>query len=104
MHTSLGASLILSLACVSPSLANDTSLHEGRWGPEPVGGSAGPESPVRMVRETLRIEFGRKVTEVTARFTFRNSQATALTQEVGFPDVGAAETEQRRRDREAGLK
>ena len=81
--------------------ANDTALNQGRWGPEPIGGTEGPESPIRMVREDLRIEFGRESTDVAARFTFRNSRAGApLRQLLGFPDVAAADAEQLRRDRQ----
>ena len=95
--------LMLLIAVSAP--ANDTSLHEGRWGPEPIGGPEGPESPVRMVREELRIEFGRKTTGVEAKFTFRNTQTgPPVKQLVGFPDIGAAEKEQLRRDRESDPK
>src|SRR4051812_45893175 len=86
-----------SLACLAlaSAVANDTSLHEGRWGPEPVGGTEGPESPVRMVREVLRVDFGKATTELEAKFTFRNTQAgPPVKQLVGFPDLGAAEDEQ----------
>ncbi len=93
----------LAILCMAgaSAVANDTSLHEGRWGPEPIGGTDGPESPVRMVREELRVEFGKKTTDVEAKFTFRNTQAGApVKQLVGFPDIGAAEAEQLRRDKE----
>src|SRR6187431_3271381 len=86
---------------IATALANDTSLHEGRWGPEPIGGTDGPESPVRMVREQLRVDFGKATTDVEAKFTFRNTQpGPPVKQLVGFPDLGAAEDEQLRRDKE----
>jgi hypothetical protein len=100
MNSTLHA-LTFVFIVATTAAANDTSLHEGRWGPEPIGGTDGPESPVRMVKEELRVEFGKKTTEVEAKFTFRNTQsATPVTQVVGFPDIGAAEKEQLRRDRE----
>jgi hypothetical protein len=86
--------------CLASAFANDTSLHEGRWGPEPIGGTDGPESPVRMVREELRVDFGKTTTDVEAKFTFRNTQSgPPLKQLVGFPDLRAAEDEQLRRDK-----
>ncbi|MEA3211548.1 MAG: hypothetical protein QOE70_4605 [Chthoniobacter sp.] len=100
MHPSLRLFAIVCLA-VASAVANDTSLHEGRWGPEPIGGTDGPESPVRMVREELRVEFGKETTDVEAKFTFCNTQAGPPVQQlVGFPDLGAADDEQLRRDRE----
>ena len=99
MKSSLFPILLLGAAFASAT-ANDTSLHEARWGPEPLGGPDGPESPVRMMHEELRVEFGKKTTDVEARFTFRNLTAKPVTQIVGFPDLGAAENEQLRRDRE----
>lgn len=104
MRTFLRCLSLASLVATS-TLANDTSLHEGRWGPEPTGGTEGPESPVRMEREELRIEFGKKTTDVVAKFTFRNTHAgPPVRQLVGFPDLGAAEKEQLRRDREKNPK
>ena len=104
MNASVAAFTILCLVAAS-AVGNDTSLHEGRWGPEPIGGTEGPESPVRMVREVLHVDFGKKTTDVEAKFTFRNTQAGApVKQLVGFPDVGAAEDEQLRRDKEKNPK
>ncbi len=78
-------------------LANDTSLHDGRFGPEPLEGGA--ESPVRMVAEHLEISFGYRDTEVHCTFTFRNTRQSGVVEElVGFPDVGAALQEMKRRD------
>ena len=92
------------LAVAAPALANDTAMHMGSSGPEPVGGGlTGAESVVRMVKERLDVTFGRKATRMTARFTFRNTlpKATA-TQIVGFPDEGAAQAERDRRGADGG--
>jgi hypothetical protein len=79
--------------------ANDTALNEGAYGPVPVGGLHGPESVIRMQSEELHIVFGKKWTEVDARFVFRNTKKNApAVQIVGFPDIGAAQVEARRRD------
>jgi hypothetical protein len=88
--------LLLLLASASPLLGNDTSLHDGRFGPEPLGGA---ESPVRMVAEHIEVEFGYKVSKVHCTFTFRNTlKDQKVSQLVGFPDVGAACAEAGRRD------
>jgi hypothetical protein len=85
------------LALASPLMANDTSLHPGRFGPEPLDGN-GKESPVRMVAEHLQVAFGYRHTEVHCTFTFRNLQESgAVEQLVGFPDIGAALAEAKRR-------
>jgi hypothetical protein len=79
--------------------ANDTALNEGGYGPQPVGGLHGPESIVRMKSEELQISFGRKWTEVRAKFVFQNTKKNGpAVQIVGFPDLGAAQLEARRRD------
>lgn len=94
--------LALALAAVlvaTPALANDTSIHMGGSGPEPVGGGfAGPESVVAMRAERLEVTFGKATTRMRARFTFRNTMAAGTaTQVVGFPDEGAARDEAARR-------
>jgi hypothetical protein len=93
---------LLPLAFLATSLhlcANDTALNEGAYGPQPVGGLHGPESVVRMESEELHIVFGKKWTEVDAKFVFRNTKKdTPAMQIVGFPDIGAAQIEARRRD------
>lgn len=79
--------------------ANDTALNEGGYGPAPVGGLHGPESVIRMQSEELHIVFGKKWTEVQAKFVFRNTKKDSpAVQIVGFPDIGAAQIEARRRD------
>ena len=90
--------LALLVAASGGVFANDTSLHDGRFGPVPLSGR---ESPVRMVAEHLEVEFGYRESEVHCTFTFRNTQAgPPVKQLVGFPDVGAAEDEQLRRDKQ----
>ncbi|MEP6672890.1 MAG: hypothetical protein ABJF10_27250 [Chthoniobacter sp.] len=92
----LAATLFLGTLRLS---ANDTALNEGGYGPSPVGGLRGPESVVRMQSEELHIAFGKKWTEVDAKFVFRNTKKDApAVQIVGFPDIGAAQIEARRRD------
>ncbi|MDR3404532.1 MAG: hypothetical protein P4L99_18670 [Chthoniobacter sp.] len=79
--------------------ADDTALNEGGYGPQPVGGVHGPESIIRMQSEELHIAFGKKWTEVDAKFVFRNTKKGApAVQIVGFPDIGAAQSEAIRRD------
>ena len=52
-----------------------------------------------MQSEALQISFGKKWTEVQAKFVFRNTKKkTPAVQIVGFPDIGAAQIEARRRD------
>ena len=88
--------ILLFLAVSLPALANDTSLHDGRFGPEPLGNV---ESPVRMVAEHIEVGFGYKDTDVHCTFTFRNTlKDRAVEQLVGFPDVGAAADEMGRRE------
>ena len=56
-------------------------------------------SPVRMQSEELHIAFGKKWTADHARFVFRNTRSSKpIVQTVGFPDIGAAQLEARRRD------
>ena len=87
---------LATLAILSPGLfANDTALHDGRSGPEPLSGR---ESPVRMVAEQIEVAFGYRESEVHCTFTFRSMGAKGTVEElVGFPDVGAATDEMVRR-------
>ncbi|HEV7406275.1 MAG TPA: hypothetical protein VGO11_25225 [Chthoniobacteraceae bacterium] len=88
--------LTVLLCTGSLALANDTSLHDGKFGPEPLSGG---ESPVRMVAEHIEVSFGYRYTQVHCTFTFRNVQSKAAVEQiVGFPDVGAALAEVERRD------
>jgi hypothetical protein len=95
---SISCCLALALAAL-PAYANDTSLHDGAYGPEPVGGGlTGRESVIRMVREHLVIAFGRDATTVSATFTFSNTLPNETAHQlVGFPDFGAARAEAERR-------
>ena len=91
--------LPLLLALASTALANDTALHDGRFGPEPLDATNGAESAVRMEREHLEISFGAQFTEVHCTFTFRNTRPDgAIEHLVGFPDIGAACDEMKRRE------
>lgn len=98
------ATLLLSCLALAGSLsANDTSLHPGRHGPEPLG-EDGKESPVRMMAEHIEVAFGYRHTEVHCTFTFRNMEGSgSVEQLVGFPDIGAAleEATRRKGDQEA---
>ena len=77
--------LLLVASC---AFANDTAIHDGADGPAPIGGTRGPESVIRMVREHLEITVGREKTEVRATFVFRNTKTDASAQQtVGFPDI-----------------
>jgi hypothetical protein len=91
--------LLLALAWIPGVRANDTSLHDGRFGPEPLESATGKESPVRMVAEHLKVDFGYQYTSVHCAFTFRNTlDSGPVEQLVGFPDTGAAQEEVKRRD------
>jgi hypothetical protein len=91
--------LLLAFAWAPGMRANDTSLHDGRFGPEPLDLATGKESPVRMVAEQLKIDYGYQYTKVHCTFTFRNTRDSgSLEQLVGFPDTGAAQEEVKRRD------
>jgi hypothetical protein len=92
------AFLLLFLASAASLLANDTSLHDGRFGPEPLDGR---ESPVRMAAEHIKVDFGYRYTDVHCTFIFRNTlKDRAVEQLVGFPDIGAAVDEMNRREPE----
>jgi hypothetical protein len=91
--------LLAILALSSAARANDTALHDGRFGPEPLDAAAGRESPVRMEREHIQVDFGYQFTVVHAAFTFHNTHADGIVEHlVGFPDIGAACDEMKRRD------
>ena len=98
--------LILLVAAGFPcaGAANDSSLQDGAYGPEPVGGTNGPESIVAMTEEKLEFRVGRKETRVVAKFTFvsRKESGDAV-QLVGFPDFGAGAREAKRRKLESGM-
>ena len=93
--------LLLLVSGLKTMWANDTSLYDGRFGPEPLDVATGKESPVRMSAEHLEIEFGYKYTRVHCTFTFRNTlDSDAVEQLVGFPDTEAAENAMKRLDPE----
>lgn len=90
--------LLLFLLFSTCAHANDTALHDGRFGPEPLDAADGRESPVRMEREHIQVDFGYQFTAVHATFTFRNTLADGIVEHlVGFPDIGAACDEMKRR-------
>src|SRR5262245_48066688 len=91
----MNKSLFFLLTLTSPLWANDTSLHDGRFGPEPLD----KESPVRMVAEHIEVAFGYQYSDVHCTFTFRNTlKDRSVEQLVGFPDIGAAGDEMKRRE------
>ena len=72
----------------APVFANDTAINAGAHGPAPVGEFSGEESVIRMVAETIDIQFGKTQSVVTCRFTFRSSKTSGdARQTVGFPDL-----------------
>lgn len=80
--------LLLALFAITTAGANDTALHDGRFGPESLGEK---ESPVRMVAEHIEVAFGYRYSKVHCTFTFRNMQASGTVEQlIGFPDAGAA--------------
>ncbi|MBK1834613.1 hypothetical protein [Roseibacillus ishigakijimensis] len=69
-------------------LANDTAMHDGGAGPEPVGWTSGEESVVRMVREEITVEMNPIDSAVHCRFVFVNEKKNGVaTQQLGFPDI-----------------
>ena len=57
-----------------------------RFGPEPLDVLRGHESPIRLVNEHLRIEFGAERSNVVVTFRFQNPDTTrSVTQLAGFP-------------------
>lgn len=91
--------LLAIMALSIAALGNDTALHDGRFGPEPLDAVDGRESPVRMEREHIQVDFGYQFTVVHATFTFRNTHADGIVEHlVGFPDIGAACDEMKRRN------
>ena len=84
---SRGMKRVAFLFLASCAFANDTAIQDGGDGPAPLGGHAGTESVIRMVREHLAITFGTKKTTVHATFVFLNTKRDAAArQTVGFPD------------------
>ncbi len=91
--------LLVILTLTIAAHGNDTALHDGRFGPEPLDAADGRESPVRMEHEHIQVDFGYQFTIVHATFTFRNTHADGIVEHlVGFPDIGAACDEMKRRD------
>src|SRR3954468_7526293 len=80
--------LLATFITAASAMANDTALHDGRFGPEPLGDQ---ESAVRMVAEHIEVAFGYRYTKVPCTFTFRNMESSGTVEQlIGFPDAGAA--------------
>lgn len=88
------------IALINIAHADDTTLNNGKDGPEPLNVKAGEESPVRMVSEQLEIHFGVEKTSVVARFHFLNPTTAAIHQTIGFPDEGLADEKRLGKDAE----
>lgn len=79
---------LVSLSLIVSALANDTAMHDGGSGPEPVGWPEGRESVIRMVREEISVEMGPFESSVHCRFVFVSGKKNApAVQFVGFPDI-----------------
>lgn len=71
-------------------LANDTAMHEGANGPEPLGWRSGGdgESVIAMREEMIIVHFGIKRSHVRAQFTMVCSKkGSDARQTLGFPDL-----------------
>lgn len=79
---------ILFLLFAGTALANDTAMHDGGSGPEPVGWTNGRESVIRMVAEEVEVEMGPFDSAVTCRFVFVSGKKDSpAVQFLGFPDI-----------------
>ena len=68
--------------------ANDTAMHDGGSGPEPVGWDKDRESVIRMVREEVEVEMGPLESAVHCRFVFVSGKKDSpAVQFLGFPDI-----------------
>lgn len=77
----------LSCAFTLTLSANDTAMHPGDSGPEPVGWFSGEESIVQMVNEHIEVKFGKKHADVVVKFTFRSHKKEGNAKQLlGFPD------------------
>lgn len=62
-------------------------MNDGAYGMEPLDISKGKESKIRMEKEHLTFQCGKKYTQVTAVFHFKNTDPhSAVTQLWGYPD------------------
>ncbi|BCX47762.1 hypothetical protein HAHE_16700 [Haloferula helveola] len=76
------------LLLVTAAFANDTAMHDGGSGPEPVGWTKDAESVIRMEREEVEVEMGPFDSSVTCRFVFVSGKKDApAIQFLGFPDI-----------------
>lgn len=83
--------LVLGMAAIVPLWADDGAMNNGAGGVELLDLSKGQQSPVRMVKEHLKFEYGKDYTRVSAVFYFKNMSSKAVTQLTGFPDLGLAQ-------------
>lgn len=92
----------LLLVCFAVPLlvrGDDSAMNDGAYGPEPRGATKGAESIIRMESERIQVQFGRKFSDVDARFVFRSGKPDAPARQlVGFPDIGASYAEAGRRN------
>ena len=73
---------------VSSASANDTAMHDGGSGPEPVGWAKDKESIIRMVREEVEVEMNPFDSAVICRFVFVSGKKDGpAIQFLGFPDI-----------------
>ncbi len=78
----------LLLFLIPAAWANDTAMHDGGSGPEPVGWKKDVESIIRMVREEVEVEMNPYDSAVTCRFIFVSGKKDApAVQFLGFPDI-----------------
>lgn len=86
--------LFFLLALTAQGWANDTAMHDGGSGPEPVGWSGERESVIRMVSEEVHVEMGPTESYVVCRFDFVNvGKDSPAMQYLGFPDITRSSTE-----------
>lgn len=70
------------------AMANDTAMHDGGSGPEPVGWPIGKESIIRMEREEVEVEMGPFESKVSCRFVFVSGKKEGSAKQfLGFPDI-----------------
>ncbi|GAA5481150.1 hypothetical protein Hsar01_00357 [Haloferula sargassicola] len=73
---------------IPAAFANDTAMHDGGAGPEPVGWTKKTESVIRMVREEVVVEMNPFDSAVSCRFVFVSGKKDApAVQFLGFPDI-----------------
>jgi len=85
--------LVLALMA-QMAVANDTAMHEGASGPEPVGWTSGRESIIQMKEEEITVKFSKGRSKVHVKFVFvSHKKGGDACQTLGFPDLSRAEHE-----------